>query len=115
MRKKNEEIKGQINSNSLNTVYTIHLSLVHMCAKFHNLLGLTVPEKSVTKMLMFENWRERKMKNKGMNKQQQPDSGKHDTSAHCTCVPSFNLLGHTVSEKSVTTKCKCLKIGEKEK
>ena len=67
-----------------------------------NLLGLTVPEKSVTKMLMFENWRERKMKNKGMNKQQQPDSGKHDTSAHCTCVPSFNLLGHTVSEKSVT-------------
>ena len=42
------------------------------------------------------------MKNKGMNKQQQPDSGKHDTSAHCTCVPSVNLLGHTVSEKSVT-------------
>ena len=67
-----------------------------------NLLGLTIPEKSVTKLLMFENWRERKMKNRGINKQQQPDSGKHDTSAHCTCVPSFNLLGHTVSEKSVT-------------
>ena len=43
------------------------------------------------------------MKSKGMNKQQQQlDSGKHDTSADCTCVPSFNLLGHTVSEKSVT-------------
>ena len=42
------------------------------------------------------------MKNKGMSKQQQTDSGIHDTSAHCTCVPSFNLLGHTVSEKSVT-------------
>ena len=66
------------------------------------LLGLTVPEKSVTKMLMFENLRERKMKNKGMNKQQQSDSGKHDTSAHCTYVPSLNLLGHTVSEKNVT-------------
>ena len=66
-----------------------------------NLLDLTVPEKSVTKTLMFENWRERKMKNQGMNKQQQPDSGKHDTSAHCMCA-KFQLLGHTVSEKSVT-------------
>ena len=35
---------------------------------------------------MFENWRERKMKNKGTNKQQQPDSGTHDTSAHCPRV-----------------------------
>ena len=56
-----------------------------------NLLGLTVPEKNVTKMLMFENWRESKMKNKGMNKQQQPGFGKHDTSAPCTCVPGFNF------------------------
>ena len=48
---------------------------------------------------------------KGTNKQQQPDSGIHDTSAHCprvyhvslsTCVPSFNLLGLTFPEKSVT-------------
>ena len=35
-RKKNEEIKGQINSSSLNTVYTIHLSTVHVCAKFQS-------------------------------------------------------------------------------
>ena len=44
------------------------------------------------------------MKNKGMNKQQQPDSSIHDTSI-CPlsmCVPSFNLLGLTVPEKSVT-------------
>ena len=34
-----------------------------------------------------------------MNKQQQPDSGIHDTSAHC---PSYNLQGLTVPEKSVT-------------
>ena len=53
-------------------------------------------------MLMFENWRERKMKNKGMNKQQQPDSGKHDTSAPLHVCAKFQLLGHTVSEKSVT-------------
>ena len=66
-----------------------------------NLLGLTVSEKSVTKMANSENWRKRNMKNKGMNKQHQPDSGKHDTSALCTCVPSFNLLGHTVSKKNM--------------
>ena len=40
--------------------------------------------------------------NKGMNKQQQPDSGIQDTSAHCPRVPSFNLLGLIVPEKSVT-------------
>ena len=87
--KKNEEIKEQINSSSLNTLYTIHTSVhsLSTCVPSFNLLGLTVSEKSVTKkMLMFENWGERKMKNKGMNKQQQPDSGIHNTSAHCPCV-----------------------------
>ena len=35
--------------------------------------------------------------------QQQPDSGIHDTSAHCPCcVPIFNLLGLIVPEKHVT-------------
>ena len=55
------------------------------------------------------------MKNKGMSKQQQPDSGIHD--AFCSlsmCVASFNFLGHRVSEKS-NEKFKCLKTGEKEK
>ena len=42
------------------------------------------------------------MKNKGMNKQQQSDSGIHDTSAHCPRVPSFKLLGLIVPEKCVT-------------
>ena len=42
-------------------------------------------------------------KNEGTNRQQQPDSDIHDTSVHCPRVsPSFNLLGLTVPEKSVT-------------
>ena len=40
------------------------------------------------------------MKKKGTNKQQQPDSSIYDTSAYC--IRSFNLLGLTVPEKSVT-------------
>ena len=73
-RKKNEEMKEWISSSSLIPVYMIHLHTVHMCTKFQssrphnsrvkvtknfnvknwrerkmNLLGLTVPEKSVTK------------------------------------------------------------------
>ena len=60
-RKKNEEIKGQISSSSLILVYMIHLPTVHVCTKLQssrplsmcvssfNFLGLTVPEKSVTK------------------------------------------------------------------
>ena len=30
-----------------------------------------------------ENWEKEKWRNKGTNKQQQPDSGKHNTPAHC--------------------------------
>ena len=38
-----------------------------------------------------------------MNKQQQPDSSIHDTSAHCSRVYQvFNLLSLTVPEKSET-------------
>ena len=48
-----------------------------------------------------------------MNKQQQRDSGKHDTSEQCTCVPSFNLLGLTVPEKSVTKKFNVWKLERK--
>ena len=49
-----------------------------------------------------------------MNKQQQPDSGIHDTSAHCPqCVPNFNLLGLTVPEKSVTKNFNARKLERK--
>ena len=52
------------------------------------------------------------MKNKGTNKQQQPHSGIHDTSAHCPRVPSFNL-GLTVPEKSVTKNFNVRKLERK--
>ena len=53
---------------------------------------------------MFQNWKKEKQRkrNKGTNKQQQPDSGIHDTSTYCPCVPSFNFKGITVFEKIVT-------------
>ena len=66
-------------SSSMISVYTMYPSL-SACVPSFNLLGITVPEKSVTKNLTFENWRERKMK-KATNKQQ-PDSGIHDTSVY---------------------------------
>ena len=53
--------KRQISSSSLILVYTIHLPTLHACTKFQPSRPL-VPEKSVTKILMLENWRERKMK-----------------------------------------------------
>ena len=52
-----------------------------------------------------------KIKNKGMNKQQQPDSGIHDTSAR---VQSFNLLSLMVLEKSVTKNFNLKGYGMKE-
>ena len=56
----------------------------------------------MTKNFNVENKKE-KCRNKGTNKQQQPDFDKYDTSAHLsTCVPSFNLLGLTIPKKSVT-------------
>ena len=45
-----------------------------------------------------------------MYKQQQPNSGIHDTSAHYPRVPSFNLLVREKSDEKF-----CLKIWEKEK
>ena len=50
---------------------------------------------------MLENWKE-KGRHQGTNKQLQPDSGIEDTSSHCPCIPSFNFVGLTVPEKSVT-------------
>ena len=47
-RKKNGPIKEQISSSSLIPVYTIRTPIVQ-CVSSFNFLGLTVPEKSVTK------------------------------------------------------------------
>ena len=49
-------------------------------------LGLTVPEKSLTKILNVWKFERKIKKNKGMNKQQQPDSSIHDTYTHCPYV-----------------------------
>ena len=114
-RKKNEEIKGWINSSSLIPVYTMHLPTVHaMWIPSFNLLGLTVPEKSVPKIFNVWKFEKEKWRNKGTKKQQQSDSGIHNTSAHCPCVHQVSI-SLTVPEKSVTRWFQCLKIGEKEK
>ena len=64
--------------------YTWYIHPLSTCAPSFNLLGLTVPEKSVKKILILEY--KRKKKNKGTHKQQQPDSGIHHTSTHCPRV-----------------------------
>ena len=84
-----------------------------MCAPRFNLLGLTVPEKSVTKIFNVWILEKEKIKNKGTNKQQQPDSGIHDTFTQSTCVPSFNLLGLTAPDKSVTKNFNVWKLERK--
>ena len=81
-RKKNEKIKG----------YTIHLPIVHMCTKFQSSRPHSFWEKCDEKFQCLiigekETWR-----NKGMNMQKQPDSGKHDTSAHCPCVYQVSVF-----------------------
>ena len=54
--------KGTNKSSCMIPVYMIHPAL-STCVPSFNLLGLTVPEKSVTKVVqMLKNWRERKMK-----------------------------------------------------
>ena len=53
--------KGWISrSSSSIVVYMIHPPLF-MCVPSFNFLGLTIPERSARKFLMFENWRERWM------------------------------------------------------
>ena len=70
--KKNEEIKGRIRAAAWFR-YTRYIPSLFTCVPSFNLLGLTVPVKSQwlwRQILTIEHWRERKMKNKGMNKQQ---------------------------------------------
>ena len=65
-RKKNEEIKGRICSSNLIPVYTVHLPTVHVCTNNQPSKPHSSREKSDEKVqqnfLIFENWRERKMK-----------------------------------------------------
>ena len=61
-RKKNGRNKGMYNSSSLIPVLMIHTSIVHMCNKFLNLVGLTVPEKKATKISDVRKLGKRKIK-----------------------------------------------------
>ena len=80
-RKKTEEIKGQISSSILIPVYMIHLPTVHVYTKFQPSWEECDEKIQYLKIGEKEKWR-----NNGTNKQQQPDSGIHNTSAHCPHV-----------------------------
>ena len=83
-RKKNYEIKGWISSSSWFR-YTRYICPLSTCTKFKSSRPHSSWEKCDENV--FNAWKlERKMKNKGMHKQQQPDSGTHGTSAHCPCL-----------------------------
>ena len=66
------------------------------------------------KILMFENWREIKWRNKGMNKQQQPDSGIHNTSAHCQRVYLVSIFKASQFVRRVTKNFNVWKLERKE-
>ena len=79
-----------------------------MCVPSFNLLCLTVPEKSVTKI--FNVWKLERKKNeeiKGWIRAAAWFPYTRYTHPVSMCVPSFNLLGLTVPEKSVTKNFHC--------
>ena len=73
-------------SSSMILVHKIHPPIFHVCNKCQASRPHSSGGKCDEKFFMFENWRERKMENKGMNNKQQPDSGIHDTCFHCPRV-----------------------------
>ena len=101
-RNKNEEIKGWINSSSLILVYMIHLPTVHVCINFQSSRPYSFREKCDEK---FQCWKLERKKNEEIKGWIRAAAWFRYTGYICplsTCVPSFNLLGHTVPEKSVT-------------
>ena len=100
-RKKNEEIKGQISSSSLIPVNIIHLPTVHVCTKFQSSRPHSSREKCDEK---FQCWKLQRKKNEEIMGQ--------ISSSNLIPVyyPSFNLLGLTVPEKSVTKNSNVWKV-----
>ena len=90
-RKKNEEIKGRISSNSLIPVHMRHLPTGHVCTKFQYPRPHSSRENCDQKLLL-KIWEKEKWRNKRTNKQQQPDSSMHDTSAHCPRVYQVSIF-----------------------
>ena len=99
-RKKNEEIMGWISSSSLIPVYMIHLRIVHVCTKFQSSRPYSSQEKCDKK---FQCWKLERKKNEEIMRWIWAAVWFQYTWYICPlsmCVPSFNLLGLTVPEKS---------------
>ena len=71
------------------SVYTIHPPIVHVDIKFQPSRPHSSWERCDKNILMFEDWREGKMKDKGTNMQQPPDSGIHDRPPIVHVCPKF--------------------------
>ena len=98
-RKKNEEIKGWISSSSLILDDTIDLPTVYVCTKFQSSRPHSSREKCDEKVQCW------KLERKKWRYEYAAAAWFRHTWYICplsTRVPSFNLLGFTVPEKSVT-------------
>ena len=92
VRKKNQEINGWICSGSLIPVQDIHLPTVYVYTKFQSSRPHSSWEKCHEKFQCLKIGEKEKWRNRGMNKQQKPDSGIHHTSAHCPCVYQVSIF-----------------------
>ena len=101
-RKKSEEIKGRISSTSLISVNTIHLPTVHVCTKFQSSRPHSSWEKCDERFQCSKIGEKEKWRNKGTNRQQQPDSGIHDTSVHCPHVDQVSIFYEKGMTKNFT-------------
>ena len=98
-KKNEEEIKGWISSRSLILVYMIHLPTVHVCTKLQSPRPHSSWEKSDEK---FQCWKLERKKNEETKGWFRSSRYTWYICPLSTYVPSFNLLGLTVPEKSVT-------------
>ena len=107
---KKKWIKGRISSSSLIPVNLIHLPTVHMCTKFQSSRPHSSREKCDKK---FQCWKLERKKNEEIKGQIRAAAWLQYTWYICPlpmCVPSFNLLGLTVPEKSVTKNSNIWKV-----
>ena len=86
------KINGWISSSSLILIYTIHLSTVHKCLKLQPFRPHSSWEKCDENFQCLKIGEKEKWRNKGTNMQQQPDSGIHDSSAHCPRVYQVSIF-----------------------
>ena len=87
-RKKNEEIKGRMNSSSLIPVHMRHLPTAHVCTKFQS----SRPHSSREKCDKTFQCRILERKKNEEIKGQISSSSNHDTSAHCPLVYQVSIF-----------------------